>query len=70
MTVTTPGLYVARVSARRWGVIAGRSVITRHKSESEALAALAADPKFYAYWAGSVSVSLENDPRPHTVLGA
>jgi hypothetical protein len=70
MTVTTPNLYVAKVTARRWGVVAGRSVITRHKSEAEALAALAADPKFYAYWAGSVSVSLENDPRPHTILGA
>jgi len=70
MTATTPGLYVAKVTARRWGVVAGRSVITRHKSEAEALAALAADPKFYAYWAGSVSVSLENDPRPHTILGA
>jgi hypothetical protein len=51
-------------------VFAGRSPITRHKTEAEALAALAGDRKFYAYWAGSASVSLENDPRPHTILGA
>ena len=70
MTATTPGLYVAKVTARRWAVFAGRSPITRHKTEAEALAALAGDRKFYAYWAGSVSVSLENDPRPHTILGA
>jgi hypothetical protein len=67
---TTPGLYVAKVSPRRWGVVAGRSVVSRHKTEAEALAALAASPKFYALWAGSVSVSLENDPRGVVTLGA
>jgi hypothetical protein len=70
MTNTTPGLYVAKASARRWAVFAGRSPITRHKSEAEALAALAGNRKFYAYWAGSVSVSLENDPRPKTIINA
>jgi hypothetical protein len=70
MTVTTPGLYVAKVTARRWAVFAGRSPITQHVTEAGARAALAANPSFYAYWAGSVSVSVENDPRPHTILGA
>jgi hypothetical protein len=67
---TTPGLHVAKVATRRWGVFAGRSVITRHGTEAEALAALAANPKFYAYWAGSASVSLENDPRGAVTLWA
>ena len=56
-----PALRVAPLR-RSFAVYAGVSPLPTHKTREAAEAALAANPAFYAYWAGSLGVSLENSP--------
>lgn len=46
---------------RTWFLTAGDYKLPgRFKTEAAALEALAADPKFYQYWAGSIGASVAN----------
>lgn len=47
---------------RSWCVVAGISVLAKHKTEQLATADLENNQELYQYWAGSASVSVENTP--------
>jgi hypothetical protein len=57
----TPALEVRKVG-RSFAICAGVSVLSRFRAEACAVAELEARKAFYAYWAGSASVSAENSP--------
>jgi hypothetical protein len=45
---------------RSWCVVAGVSVLGKFRTEAAAWSSLLVDADFYAYWAGSASVSVDN----------
>jgi hypothetical protein len=64
--MTTTPLEV-RKFGRSYAICAGKSVLSRYRSEALAIAELASNRAFYEYWAGSVGVSIENT-EPITIL--
>ena len=57
----TPALRITKVG-RRFAICAGVSRLATFASFDLAAAHLAENLPFYRYWAGSVSVSVENTP--------
>ncbi len=47
---------------RSWCVVAGISVLAKHKTEQLATTDLQENLALYEFWAGSASVSVENTP--------
>lgn len=43
-----------------WAIVAGVAVLAKFKTESAATKALSDNRGFYQYWAGSISVSVQN----------
>jgi hypothetical protein len=58
MTIA-PALEIRKMG-RSYAVCAGKSVFRRFRSEAAAIADLQANRALWAYWAGSVGVSVEN----------
>jgi len=56
---TAPALEVRKVR-RSFCICAGASVLRRFNTEAQAMAELRSSRSFYEYWAGSVSVSVDN----------
>ena len=54
---------IKRARKFKFGVYAGNSCITSHKTEAEAEKALTENRSFYEYWAGSPSVSADNSTK-------
>jgi hypothetical protein len=60
----TAAILEVRKLGRFYSICAGKSVLSRYRSEAQAIAELASNRAFYEYWAGSVGVSIENiEPR-------
>jgi len=47
---------------RSWCICAGVSILAKHRTEEAAKKDLEKGKGFYEYWAGSVSVNVENTP--------
>ncbi|WP_153785294.1 hypothetical protein [Pseudomonas sp. EMN2] len=47
---------------RSWCVVAGVSVLAKHKTEQQATTDLQENLALFEFWAGSASVSVENTP--------
>jgi hypothetical protein len=58
MTIA-PALEIRKMG-RSYAVCAGKSVFRRFRSQAAAIADLQANRALWAYWAGSVGVSVEN----------
>lgn len=56
---TAPALEIRKIG-RSYAVCAGKSVFRRFRSQAAAIADLQANRALWAYWAGSVGVSVEN----------
>ena len=63
-------LNIAQVSNRgnKFGIVAGGSIIQKFKTVEEASKALKTKRSFYEYWAGSVSVSVDNSKKFKVIL--
>ena len=57
--MTTASLEV-RKTGRKWSICAGKSRLTSYPTEQAAREALVSNAKFWAYWAQSAGVSLDN----------
>ena len=57
--MTTVSLQVIK-TGRKWTICAGKSRLTSYPTEQAAREALVSNAKFWAYWAQSAGVSLEN----------
>ena len=65
-----PKLQVAKVTNRghKYAIIYGSKIIAKFKPPELAKAALEKNGSFYEYWAGSVSVSIDNSPKNYHII--
>lgn len=68
---TNKEIFVAQVSNRgknRFAVVMGSVIFTKFKSLEAAKESLESKKSFYEYWAGSVSVSVDNSKKNYVKL--
>ena len=63
-------LQIAKVQNRgkKFGVIAGSSILARFKTQEEAIKSLEENKELYEYWADSMSVQYENAPKKFIII--
>ena len=52
--------FEVRKTGRKWSVCAGKSILTSYPTEQIAREALVANTTFWAFWAHSAGLSLDN----------
>ena len=68
--MTTITLNIAKVSNKgnKFAIVAGASILAKFKTVEQAQKSLESKRGFYQYWAGSVSVSVDNSKKFEVIL--
>lgn len=68
--MTTITLNIAQVSNRgnKFAIVAGNSILAKFKTIDKAAKELEKNRELYEYWAGSVSVSVDNSKKIKVIL--
>ena len=68
--MTTTTLNIAQVSNRgnKFAIVAGNATLRKFKTVEEAQKELNKNRSFYEYWAGSVSVAVDNSKKVFVVI--